>query len=430
MRQITLRNGKKSLAAGAGVLVVGAALIGISLSSASSPSPAAVLPSAATPIEHVVVIFPENISFDHYFGTYPNATNPAGEPQFHALAGTPAVNGLSNGLLDDNPNEDNPKRLGPAEALTCDQNHSYTPEQEAFDDGLMNDFVQKTTGSGCTQSTTPDSETYGPSGIVMDYYDGNTVTGLWNYAQHFSLNDNSYDDQFGPSSPGAINLVSGDTEGAEAHGGASSSVVNGVLQGDGEPYFDQCSNASKPLGAEGLPTGVTVSLSGKNIGNLMDEKDVTWGWFQGGFTPSAAENAAHEKRAVCGTAHKNIGGASVTDYVQHHEPFQYYESHRQPRPRRAELARPGRLQRPVRHETGRSRQPPVRPLVVQSGGDRRQHAAGLLPQAAGVRERPRRLLRSARRTAVPGRRDQRDRAVEVLAEHRDRDRLRRLRRLV
>ncbi len=89
MRRITLRNGKKALAAGAGVLVVGAALIGISLSSASSPSPAAVLPAATTPIEHVVVIFPENISFDHYFGTYPNATNPAGEPQFHALAGTP-----------------------------------------------------------------------------------------------------------------------------------------------------------------------------------------------------------------------------------------------------------------------------------------------------------------------------------------------------
>ena len=61
------------------------------------------------------------------------------------------MNGLSNGLLDDNPNEDNPKRLGPAEALTCDQNHSYTPEQEAFDGGLMNEFVEKTTGGGCSK---------------------------------------------------------------------------------------------------------------------------------------------------------------------------------------------------------------------------------------------------------------------------------------
>ena len=30
----------------------------------------------ATPIQHVVVIFQENISFDHYFATYPIATNP------------------------------------------------------------------------------------------------------------------------------------------------------------------------------------------------------------------------------------------------------------------------------------------------------------------------------------------------------------------
>jgi phospholipase C len=30
----------------------------------------------------VVVIFQENVSFDHYFATYPNATNPAGEPFF------------------------------------------------------------------------------------------------------------------------------------------------------------------------------------------------------------------------------------------------------------------------------------------------------------------------------------------------------------
>ena len=57
-----------------------------------------------TPIHHVVVIFQENISFDHYFGTYPVATNPIGEPAFNALANTPAVNGLAGGLLAVNPN--------------------------------------------------------------------------------------------------------------------------------------------------------------------------------------------------------------------------------------------------------------------------------------------------------------------------------------
>ena len=46
-------------------------------------------PATATPIEHLVVIFQENVSFDHYFGTYPNATNPPGEPKFVPLFGTP-----------------------------------------------------------------------------------------------------------------------------------------------------------------------------------------------------------------------------------------------------------------------------------------------------------------------------------------------------
>ncbi|ELS50992.1 putative Phospholipase C [Streptomyces viridochromogenes Tue57] len=42
----------------------------------------------------------------------------------------------------------------------------------------------------------------------MDYYDGNTVTGLWNYAQQYAMNDRSYSSVYGPSTPGALNLVS------------------------------------------------------------------------------------------------------------------------------------------------------------------------------------------------------------------------------
>lgn len=56
-----------------------------------------------TPIKHVVVIFDENVSFDHYFATYPDATNPPGEPAFNALPGTPSVNGLAANLLSNNP---------------------------------------------------------------------------------------------------------------------------------------------------------------------------------------------------------------------------------------------------------------------------------------------------------------------------------------
>jgi phospholipase C len=316
-----LRHGKKLLAAGAGVMATAAAAIGISVSSASAPASP---PQPNTPIKHLVVIFDENVSFDHYFGTYPNALNPPGEPSFTSQPGTPSVNGLSvsNGLITANPNQYQPQRLDPSQALTCDQNHGYSAEQAAFDGGLMDKFVQNTTGSGCTQATNPDSGSYGPAGIAMDYYDGNTVTGLWNLAQHFALNDNSYNTQFGPSTPGAINLVSGQTNGAVAHGGTSSNIANGTLIGDAEPYFDQCSNSSLPLNSDGTPGGVTASLSGPNVGDLMNAKGVTWGWFQGGFTPSSVSAG----RAICASSHNNVGNATVTDYSEHHEPFEYYGS--------------------------------------------------------------------------------------------------------
>ena len=66
-----------------------------------------------TPIKHVVVIFQENISFDHYFGTYPYATNPVTETPFYPKDDTPRVNNLlSGGLLTSNPNSVQPFRMG------------------------------------------------------------------------------------------------------------------------------------------------------------------------------------------------------------------------------------------------------------------------------------------------------------------------------
>ena len=178
-----------------------------------------------TPIKHIVIIFQENESFDHYFGTYPNATNPKGETQFHARPGTPAVNGLNNGLQNKNPNGPTyaPFRLDPSQNYTCDQTHNYTPEQQAFDSGLMDKFPQFT-GKACNQTTSggaliyPSLAPLGP-GVVMGYYDGNTTTALWNYAQYFSMSDNFHGSTFGPSAVGAINLASGMTGNVELQRG-------------------------------------------------------------------------------------------------------------------------------------------------------------------------------------------------------------------
>ncbi|MDX6262087.1 MAG: phospholipase [Kribbellaceae bacterium] len=97
----------------------------------------------ATPIKHLVVIFDENISFDHYFGTYPNAANTDGT-KFQAARHTPRINGLTPKLLKNNPNQYNPSRLSPAQALTCDQNHGYGAEQKAYNGGKADKFVEFT----------------------------------------------------------------------------------------------------------------------------------------------------------------------------------------------------------------------------------------------------------------------------------------------
>src|SRR6516165_7266754 len=87
---------------------------------------AALHAQTTTPIKHVVVIFQENVSFDHYFGTYPvAANNDPSEPAFTAAANTPSINGLTGTILTQNPNSAPPVRLTRAQAVTCDQNHNY-----------------------------------------------------------------------------------------------------------------------------------------------------------------------------------------------------------------------------------------------------------------------------------------------------------------
>jgi phospholipase C len=286
---------RRFLAGAAGLIGVAATAVGLGVASADPPG----APPARTPIKHLVVIFNENESFDHYFGTYPNAKNPAGEPGFTAAPDTPSVNGLSDALLTANPNAANPQRLDRSQAVTCSQNHGYGAEQKAFDRGLMDKFVEFTAGGSCTDKS-----------IVMDYYDGNTVTALWNLAQHFSLNDNSYSTNFGPSTVGAVNLVSGQTHGATPPSGVGG-VENGTVIGDPDPAaaLDDCGKGG-------------VAMSGKNVGDLMNAHHVTWGWFEGGFRPTSTAGG----KAVCGSTHANVAGGSSTDYVPHHAPFQYYAS--------------------------------------------------------------------------------------------------------
>jgi phospholipase C len=361
-----------TLTAAAGVFA--AMAFGVTGAIASGAAPAASQDhgnGTTTPIKHLVVIFDENVSFDHYFGTYPYAANPAGEPSFTAGPGTPTVNGLYTGLdasgqptgplLTSNPNESNPLLLDRSDALTCDQDHNYKDEQLADDQGKMDQFVQHT-GNGLTLAqclTNENKSLTSPSPIpagastndaVMDYYDGNTVTALWNYAQKYAMSDNAYTTNFGPSTPGALNVTSAQTYGAIC--GPTSATINdstcgappgyntttpassdltvpaaqdpgtGTTYSDADPTYDICSYLQ-----DGRAPSATLTMGGPNIGIELDSAGVTWGWFQGGFDNGYVPGTGMTQPTgaqICAESHTNVGGGTSADYSPHHEPFEYY----------------------------------------------------------------------------------------------------------
>jgi phospholipase C len=354
---------------------VTATALSLSTGASAQPDPGDRV-STRTPIKHLVVIFQENVSFDHYFGTYPSAKNTPGEPRFVAKDDTPSVNGLSEALLTANPNLSNPQRLERSEALTCDQDHDYTPEQSATNHGAMDKFVQNTSDTSGGKPLTrgqcdiPTRTTSATDFAVMDYYDGNTVTGLWNYAQHFAMSDNSFGTTYGPSTPGALNLIAGNTfpalcaadtsepagedpsvyDGAgnvkpcpggistKAPANTSPGSGTGTVVGDPDPYYDACSSADN-----------TDAQGGKNIGDALSAQGITWGWFEGGFSSPTyvpGKPSTFDPATICKGAHYDIGAGDsldgqpcVThtpaqavdafcqvDYSPHHQPFQYFAS--------------------------------------------------------------------------------------------------------
>jgi phospholipase C len=362
------RRSRAAAVAGLGVCALGVAVV----ATASGQDPAASTHATATPIKHVVVIYQENVSFDHYFGTYPRGIRtprlpflpPLGKPRVNGLANTPGLGGKGN-LLTNNPNlgasghQINPRRLDPSninDVLTCSQDHEYPDEQKAFDGGKMDRFVTSVGTAGGKNATGKPCQ----ASDTMNYYDGDTVTGYWNYVSRFAMSDNSFGTTFGPSTPGAINLISGNTggvgitiNGADTNGDTvpdgkgSRSIIE-----DPQPYYDDCS------------TRDAVSLTGKNVGDLLNDAGLSWGFFQGGFRPTTSFatataaspqptstfipdqfkgkfakspasdqglcNAVHPVGAALGGTGGTTPGASnygnKDDYIPHHEPFQYYAS--------------------------------------------------------------------------------------------------------
>ncbi len=303
----------------------------LALAPALAAGPAEQQPDAtktATPIKHLVILFNENVSFDHYFATYPKAANPPGEPEFTAAAGTPKVDNLVNAdLLTKNPNTNPengadaaaPFRLDRTQANTADQNHAYTAEQQAYNGGKA-DLFPKYTGKG----TPGGAGAFGTKGQVMGYFDGNTVGALWRYAQHFAMSDNAFTDTYGPSTPGMLEVVAGETNGMQIIATSkkpSTLAAVSYYVDDGQGGFTMINDVDPGYDVCSVPADQAL-MKGKNVGDLLNAAGITWGSFMGGFNLDAknADGTTGCKRAT----HSAVVGKTIVDYIPHHAWFQYF----------------------------------------------------------------------------------------------------------
>lgn len=136
--------------------------------------------AAKTPIQHIVILFEENHTFDNFFGTYPNA------------------NGL-NGNLSLPVSPSSSETVSPfhlSSTSTPDLDHSHSTALEAYDNGRMDGFVYAEN-----------------SNLTMGYYNGSDIPYLWDYASRFVLMDNYFSSVTGPSLPNHLYLIAGQSEG-------------------------------------------------------------------------------------------------------------------------------------------------------------------------------------------------------------------------
>lgn len=129
-----------------------------------------------SPINHIIIIFQENRTFDHYFGTYPGAN---GLPANISL---PITKGSNITVK--------PFHLN--KLCTPDMHHDTPAASVAYDGGKMDGFV------------------YGEnSSVTMGYYVNSDIPYYWNYAQNYVLMDNFYSSQMGASLTNHLYIISG-----------------------------------------------------------------------------------------------------------------------------------------------------------------------------------------------------------------------------
>jgi len=133
-----------------------------------------------TPIQHVVILYKENRSFDHYFGQFPGA------------------NGATSCHLKNYP--DQPMAPATYTNLGHDLCHSWDCSHYDIDQGKMDRFWLP----GQTVQAS----------MVCSQFSASTIPNYWAMATHFALSDNFFSTLSGPSFPNHLMSIEADDDDA------------------------------------------------------------------------------------------------------------------------------------------------------------------------------------------------------------------------
>jgi phospholipase C len=269
--------------------------------------PAGVSATDITRVEHVVIIYLENRSFDHLYGEFPGAEGvtagartaqalqlDSAEQPYESLPqpqDSPAPDGLPDAPF-------NLDQFVSVSAPTRDVLHLFYEEQEEIDGGKMDDFVSTSDGEG----------------LVMGYYHTADLP-LSYQAQKYTLCDHFFHAAFGGSMINHIWAIAAATP--EFPNAPASEVVildadgnvvkNGGVTPDGYAVND-LQPASNPHSASEDPASLVPPQTMPTIGDRLSEKGISWAWYAEGWNEAVA-------------------GAPPRAFEFHHQPFVYFANY-------------------------------------------------------------------------------------------------------
>jgi len=291
----------KQLAAGLGVLLLSSTFVGCKKNDKTTN------PTGINKVNHVVVIYMENHSFDNLYGEFSGANGIAnataansiqvdatGTPYTYLppILGTPVFpTNLPNAIF-------NIDKYVQNDVITQDVLHRYYQEQMQIDGGKMDKYALYNSNS---------------AGLSQGYYTTSAIP-LLALAQKYTLCDNFYHSAFGGSflnhqwliaaaSPTFPNAPASITATVDANGNV---VTDGQVTPDGF-VVNTSYTVNAPHPASTATANLVPNQTNPTIGDRLSAKSISWAWYSGGW-----DNA--------------LAGNPDPNFQFHHQPFAYYKN--------------------------------------------------------------------------------------------------------